>query len=72
MKNDIAQAVAMVNELEDIDEISNVIALFLNTSEIFPGSEPFDDIMENFFGLINENIKMKTVFKLKKHLDEYE
>ena len=36
MKNDIAKAVAMVNELEDIDEISDVIALFLSTSEIFP------------------------------------
>ncbi len=47
MKNDISKAVATVNELEDIDEISDVIALFLSTSEIFPGSEYFDDIMEN-------------------------
>jgi hypothetical protein len=72
MKNDISKAVATVNELVDIDEISDVIALFLSTSEIFPGSEYFDDIMDNFFELINENIKMKTVFNLKKHLDEYE
>ena len=72
MKSDISKAVATVNELVDIDEISDVIALFLNTSGIFPGSEYFDDIMDNFFELINENIKMKTVFNLKRHLDEYE
>ena len=72
MKSDISKAVATVNELVDIDEISDVIALFLSTSEIFPGSEYFDDIMDNFFELINENIKMKTVFNLKRHLDVYE
>ena len=72
MNNDISKVVATVNELVDIDEISDEIALFLRTSEIFPGSEYFDDIMENFFEIINENIKMKTVFNLKRHLDEYE
>ncbi len=73
MRNDdIAQVVHVVNELEDIDEISNIISLFLYSSNIFPGSEQFDDIMDNFNALICENLKMKTVMKLKTHLDEYD
>ena len=55
-----------------IDEISNIISLFLYSSNIFPGSEQFDDIMDNFNALICENLKMKTVMKLKTHLDEYD
>ena len=73
MRNDdIAQVVHVVNELEDIDEISNIISLFLYSSNIFPGSEQFDDIMDNFNALICENLKTKTVMKLKTHLDEYD
>ena len=73
MRNDdIAQVVHVVNELEDIDEISNIISLFLYSSNIFPGSEQFDDIMDNFNALICDNLKMKTVMKLKTHLDEYD
>jgi hypothetical protein len=72
MNHDIGKIVQIVNELEDLDEISNIISLFLFNSHIFPGSDQFDDVMENFFGLISENIKFKTVQKLKEHLDEYE
>jgi hypothetical protein len=72
MNHDIGKIVQIVNELEDIDEISNIISLFLFNSHIFPGSDQFDDVMENFFELISENIKFRTVQKLKEHLDEYE
>jgi|TARA_R100000781_G_scaffold112151_1_gene79145 hypothetical protein len=70
--NDIAQVVQIVNELEDLDEISNVISLFLYSTHIFPGSDQFEDVMDNFNALINENLKLMTVKKLKEHLDEYE
>lgn len=72
MNSNLAKIVSTVNELEDLEEISSIISLFFFNANILPGSEPFDDVFEKFCELINENIKVKTIAKLKEHLDEYE
>jgi predicted adenine nucleotide alpha hydrolase (AANH) superfamily ATPase len=72
MNSNLAKIVSTVNELEDLEEISSIISLFFFNANILPGSEHFDDVLERFCELINENIKVKTIAKLKEHLDEYE
>jgi hypothetical protein len=71
-RNNLSKIISTVNELEDLEEISSIMSLFFFNANIFPGSEHFDDVFERFCELINENIKVKTIAKLKEHLDEYE
>ena len=71
-RNNLSKIISTVNELEDLEEISSITSLFFFNANILPGSEHFDDVFERFCELINENLKVKTIAKLKEHLDEYE
>tara|TARA_R100001244_G_scaffold109107_1_gene80765 strand:- start:39 stop:260 length:222 start_codon:yes stop_codon:yes gene_type:complete len=71
-RNNLSKIISTVNELEDLEEISSIISLFFFNANILPGSEHFDDVFETFCELINENLKVNTIAKLKEHLDEYE
>ena len=71
MNNSIEHACNIVNELNDIEEISNVISLFLANNTILPGSEQFDEVIDIFGTLVTENIKLMCIDKMKDHIDEF-
>jgi len=63
--------IAIVEELSDLDEITNVVALYLANNVVLPESEPFDDIIDLVGQIITEKIKLDAVDKIKEHIDEY-
>ena len=71
MDESLDHTIAIVEELSDLEEISNVVALYLANNIVLPESEPFDDIIDLVGQIITEKIKLDVVDKIKEHIDEY-
>ncbi len=71
MDESLDHTIAIVEELSDLEEITNVVALYLANNIILPESEPFDDIIDLVGQIITEKIKLDVVDKIKEHIDEY-
>ena len=65
MDESLDHTIAIVEELSDLEEISNVIALYLANNIVLPESEPFDDIIDLVGQIITEKIKLDVVDKIK-------
>jgi hypothetical protein len=61
-----------IQDLEDIDEITNVISLFFSNWKILPGAADYEKMIDAFCSEILAKIQIMVIKKFRKHVDIYE
>jgi hypothetical protein len=69
---DLQNTINTIQNLEDIDEITNVISLFFSNYKILPGAADYEKILDALCGEIFSRIQIMVIKKFRKHVDIYE
>jgi len=60
----------LVFELDDLEEIGNVVSLFLYNNKVMPGTELYEEMTAQFYACMNEKLNIRIIKKFRKLLDE--